>query len=407
MSKPLPRQHADTHEREFISAARLLMICGLVFHHLFEIPGSTHSPRLNMAGTVHFVPELVNTFVHLAFMTAVPVLSIISGFLFFCRPVLDYRALFGSRLRSVALPTWIWSAFWLALAFALFALAGNTGWFPWTNYGFDDPGAMTVVNGVFGVTREPFAFQFWFVHDLLLTILLAPVLYFFLSRLGWYLLVLMAVFWVLVPWPPVFFSGNVLMFFAIGAWLTLPQSPGMSPLLLRLQGQRWLWAALFALALLARIFSHRAGTLDAVLQGHEYLCLLRVLGVLAFAAHLSAWISRYPGNALVRRYSGYAFFIFAVHYPLIELLQAPVALLPGHASAIGLSLSWLLIPALTIVVSVWSARLLETRLPALFRLLNGGRGTHVFATAAPQAAPDTLRCGQRAPDLSDPWPDTR
>ena len=75
----------DVHESRFISAARPLMIFGLVWHHLFEIPGSTHSPRVSLQGVTHFVPEMLNTYVHMAMMTAVPVLSVISGFLFFRR----------------------------------------------------------------------------------------------------------------------------------------------------------------------------------------------------------------------------------------------------------------------------------------------------------------------------------
>ena len=88
------------HETDFIGSTRLLMICGLVFHHLFEIPGSTHSPRLSVEGVEHFVPEFINAFFHMAFMTAVPLLSVISGFLFFNRSRLDYRTLFVRRLCS-------------------------------------------------------------------------------------------------------------------------------------------------------------------------------------------------------------------------------------------------------------------------------------------------------------------
>src|SRR5690606_17271902 len=76
-------ERTTREQSRFISAARFLMICGLAYHHLFEIPGSANSPRFNLANNVHFIPEFINAFFHMAFMAAVPVLSVITGYLFF------------------------------------------------------------------------------------------------------------------------------------------------------------------------------------------------------------------------------------------------------------------------------------------------------------------------------------
>lgn len=412
----------DSHESRFITASRLLMICGLVWHHLFEIPGSAHSPRLSMQNVTHFVPELLNSFVHMAMMTAVPVLSIVSGFLFFRRSELDYGHLLSSRLRTVALPTWLWSALWFGFGWALYTLARSGGWLDapglnWLNYGsgnvgsFDDVGAMTLLNGIFALSQPPFAFQFWFVHDLLITILLAPALFFFLRILGWRLLVLMAVFWLLIPDPPLLFSGNVPMFFAIGAWLTLPQSAGLGATLTRLERYRWLLAGLFTLALLIRIFSHEFANLDAALQSHAHLCLLRVLGVLTIAALISRHVSGQHATAgFFARYGCYAFFIFAAHYPLIELVQIGVEYIPGHSSAIGMLLSWVLVPVVTIGIAIAIATTMERHLPALFGVLNGGRSSRPVPsqTVASVSIGSARTYGTaHSIELNDPAPDTR
>lgn len=383
------------NEADFISVTRLLMICGLVFHHLFEIPGSTHSPRLSIDGVEHFVPEFINAFFHMAFMTAVPLLSVISGFLFFHRPHIDYRDLYVRRFHSVALPSWLWSAFWLGFAYLLFAMTGDR--FRWVNYGFDDPTAMTFVNGIFGATREPFAFQFWFVRDLLLTLALAPLIHLALRLLGWRLLPLIGIAWLLIPDPPLFFSGNVPVFFTIGAWLTLPQSPPLRSVLPKLCESRWLLCTVFAAALVCRVMSHLFGPLDAFLQGHAYLCLLRLLGALTVAALVYRLVT--SAEATTRwldRYSGCSFFIFAMHFPLIELVQELVVQVPGHATALGMFCSWLLVPLLTIVLSVMVALLFERHLPVLFGLLNGGRGsagpqTRERRVAAPRGAALTAK----------------
>jgi len=372
----------STPEQIFIATARLVMILGLVYHHLFEIPGSSHSPRLNMAGVDHFVPEFLNSFTHMGFMAAVPLLSIISGYLFFHRPVINFRVLLVKRFHSVALPSWLWSALWLLTGYGLWLMDAGSGRFGWANYDFAEAGPMTLLNGIFGLTREPFAYQFWFVHDLLLVLLLSPLLHWLLLRMDWLLLAVGALIWVLVPSPPLFFSGNVPLFFAAGAWLALPGSPGLGTVLAGLRLQRWPLLAAFSVVLLARLFSYKAGSTQAILDGHAWLCLLRLLGVLAASALLYRPAPA-PGlwTTLVQRYGGYTFFVFALHFPLIELLQQPVLLLPGHATATGLTLTWLLVPLLTIVVCLWLASGCERNLPRLFSLLNGGRATTALTDA--------------------------
>jgi succinoglycan biosynthesis protein ExoH len=412
MTTVLASTPPDSHESRFISAARLLMICGLVWHHLFEIPGSMHSPRAIMQGVEHPVPETINAFFHMAMMTAVPMLSVISGFLFFRRSELRYLKMLGSRFRTVALPTWIWSALWLGLGLMFYELARSAGWLgapglAWLGYfgngGPADVSKGTLINGVFAASREPFAMQFWFVHDLIITILLAPVIHFALWLFGWRLFVPAVLLWLLLPDPPLLFSGNVPMFFTIGAWLALPGSPGFGPTLIRLESWRWPLAGLLTVALLLFIFSHAFGPVETVLRSHPYLCLLRVIGVLAIGAHLSRYVSsRLANAAFIERYSCYSFFIFAVHYPLIEILQFGVVNIPGHDTAVGMTLSWLLVPATTIALSIALAVAIERQLPAVFALLNGGRGMRSapYARIAPRVA------GRRR-DPFDPAPDTR
>jgi len=362
-----------TPEQDFIATARLAMILGLVYHHLFEIPGSGHSPRLALAGVEHFVPEFLNSFTHMTFMAAVPLLSTISGYLFFHRPVIDYGVLLRKRLHSVALPAWLWAALWLAVGYGFWLVGADHG-LGRTGYDFAEAGPMTLVNGIFGLTREPFALQFWFVRDLLLVLLLTPLLYWLLLRLGWYLLAMGTFMWVLVPSPPLFFAGTVPLFFAVGAWLSLPDSPRLVQVLSSLRQWRWYLVCAFSAVLLARLFSHTAGNLQTLLAGHAWLCLLRVLGVLTVSALLYRPTSG-PGlvRTLVERFAGYSFFVFALHYPLIELVQTPVLLLPGQGTAVGLTLTWLLVPFLTIVLCLWLASSCEHNLPKLFSLLNGGR----------------------------------
>ena len=214
--------HPRADESEFISAARLLMIAGLTFHHMFEIPNSRFYPRDSLAEFSYFVPDLLNGFVHMAFMAAVPILSVISGFLLLRRPELDFARLLRKRFFSVAVPSWIWSGLWLVVAYVMFRTGQGHGWFEWANYHFEAFDLKALANGIVGLDEYPFAFQFWFVHDLILTLALSPLIYWLLKTLDWPFLLLASLIWLIGVVPPPFYSLNVLYFFCLGAYLGRP-----------------------------------------------------------------------------------------------------------------------------------------------------------------------------------------
>jgi succinoglycan biosynthesis protein ExoH len=366
--------HPTREESQLISVTRAVMIAGLTYHHLFAIPGSAYYPRQPLEHYSHWAPDLVNGFVHLSFMAAVPALSVISGYLLFRRSELDFAWLLRKRFYSVALPSWLWSALWLGLAFVAYSFGRDRGWFEWASYEFAAFGWLALANGIVGVTQEPFAFQFWFVHDLILTLLLAPILHRLLAASPALLLAGLGAVWLSGFVPPPFFSMNVLLFFAIGAYLGDPRGPGLVRALDALRPLRWyLWLAFLAVVG-TRLLSHRLPELAPLIDGHGYLCLMRVLGVLAFSQALCELVRR--GGMLPEmlvRYSGYSFFVFAAHYPTIELVKILAVRVPGATSALGLFAQWLVIPLATIGICIVGAKVLEQWLPGLFRVLNGGR----------------------------------
>ena len=364
-------------ESEFISMTRILMIVGLTFHHMFSIPGSAFFPRAPIQNYTHFVPDLINGFFHMAFMAAVPALSVISGFLFFRRARLDFVSLLKARFLTVALPAWLWASLWLLLAYGLYRLGRESGAFGWLNYGFVAFGPMVLINGIFGYDKLPFALQFWFVHDLILTLVLTPLIYrLLLAGKELFLLVLLLV-WLSGFIPPLFYSLNVLFFFSLGAYLGLPHGPRLQSVLLQLERFGGYVAPVFVLALLLRLFAHEVPGLSSLISGDIYLCLLRLLGVVSFA-YMVCMLARKDGalKRLLIRCSGYSFFVFAAHYPLLLFVAGFAVRLPGHESAAGYFLMWLLIPLLTVLLCITAAKALERLAPPLFRLLNGGRSGH-------------------------------
>ena len=377
MTQPNAVHHPTRVESEFISMTRFLMIVGLTFHHMFSIPGSAFFPRDSIQNYTHFVPDLINGFSHMAFMAAVPALSVISGFLFFRRPHLDFVRMLKGRLFTVALPSWLWAALWLLVAFLLYRVGRGSGAFGWLNYDFDAFGPKVLINGIFGYDKLPFALQFWFVHDLILTLALSPLIYLLLRSYKEIYLAVIFVVWLSGYVPPPFFSLNVLFFFSLGATLGLPEGPGLQSVLARLENFGWYMVPVFVLALFVRLFAHEFPSLSSLISGDTYLSLLRLLGIASFA-HLIFVLGKKDGRLkrLLIRYSGYSFFVFSVHYPLVLFVAAVALRVPGHGSSLGFFLMWLVIPLVTVALCIAAAKVLERLASPLFNLLNGGRSGH-------------------------------
>lgn len=364
---------------EIIAASRFLMIYGLVVHHIFTIPNTLSFPRQGMSEYSYFLPEAIGAFFHMAFMTAVPMLSVISGYLFFSAGNFNYLDVMKKKFKTIALPAWLWCSLWLLVAFGLYFVGHERGMFEWANYSFDEFSFMTLLNGVVGITDHPFAFQFWFVHDLILAFLIFPLIKYLLDNLGIIFLLGCFLFWFLGFGLPVFFSSNVLFFFVVGAYIAHPGNKLVLELLFWPPVFiRYLVLFLFVIFLLGRsltfVFFDEGSMIANFLRTDKFLLMLRVFGVLGFAQILYLLSVNFKSCFnFLRDKSGYAFLIFAIHYPVIEILKIAASRIPGQASAFGAFLSWLLIPMLTVSICIFFSWLLCRTFPKLFALLNGSR----------------------------------
>lgn len=369
-----------------IDLLRFLLIVGLVLLHYGSFPGSDVSPFEGFRPTAHPVATFVNSFLLFAFFSAVPLLSAISGWLFFKGSdfSLDfYRRLYRRRARSILLPMVAWNALILALFLAIRAADPGSSLLGIVRYDLADLHPKAIVNALIGVTRHPINFQFWFLRDLLLTILVSPVLGLALRRmpnLG--LLALFAV-WLGGYTLGIFFRTDVVFFFYLGGYLqvrkiALPEFSGRAAALLM---------AAYAVAVAARTLAPLGfdQTLPVVDETLGILTrLMRILGVLAFWAVAPVLLPTAAGRLLVR-FGPLAFFLHALHWPLNQFIKLGLAaVIPGESSTVLLA-NLFLTTFLTIAAAVLLARAMTRYCPAVFDLLSGGR-SGVFAGRVRAAA---------------------
>jgi surface polysaccharide O-acyltransferase-like enzyme len=356
-----------------ISFARISLIVGLVFLHYESFPNSRVSPFTGFDPVEHSFATYVNSFVLFFFYSVVPLLSMISGWLFFsfaadpnARPATALAYRIRRRFTSLYLPLVFWNAFFLLLMSALFGLFPGDSLLRELNVDFLTAGWLDYVNAVFAVSAHPIGFQFWFVRDLFLTVLVSPLLWALLRAAPLAGGVALGMAWITGNDLWIFFRTDVLFFFYLGG-------------LIRTRG--WLveigWrATLTFLALYVAMVALRTAA-PALIEEHTALLTaatraMRLFGVVACWG-LFLQIAPTRAGATVARYGGLAFFLHAAHYPLlaeIKILLWP--LLPAETDG------WMLAHygasvLVTVAVGLCAAILLARLNPKGFAVLNGGR----------------------------------
>jgi hypothetical protein len=356
-----------------IEVARVVLVIGLVFLHYFAYPNSRISPFVGFDPDHHPFATFVNSFVLLFFFSAVPLLSAISGWLFFNlaqHPMATMARRIRGRFWSLFLPLVFWNCATVVVGLMLYQVAPTSSLLGDFNINFATAGAFDYVNAVLAFTGLPIAFQFWFIHDLFLTVLVSPLLFLVLRHAPLIGVIVLGGAWLLEFTFGIFIRTDVLFFFYLGGFA-------------RLRGVQliisWPVARLLLLAY-ALLMAGRALAplfVDPTVPEQQYLLELatrmaRPLGVLAcwgFCLRLTAS----PLGAMIARYGGFAFFLHATHFPLIAFVKFALwRLVPVETDAWMIA-HYVASVAATIGISALAAMTIFRLSPALYAFLAGGR----------------------------------
>jgi succinoglycan biosynthesis protein ExoH len=381
-SQPL----TNTDLSRTISFARIALIVGLVFLHYHAYPNSTMSPFDGMDPARHQAATFINSFVLFFFFSVVPLLSMVSGWLYFTFAPADAATALRSRIKrrigSLYLPLVFWNALFVVLALALFRATPGHEVLNQINFDVHSAGWHDYVNAIFAVKRHPVAFQFWFVRDLLVTILISPLLWLLLRQARLLGAAVLGAAWLVGHDLGIFFRADVVFFFYLGALLRLGQARlhiGGRAAAVLLTG----YVALVALRALAPTFvdvaPERPEWLDAATRA------MRLIGVVAcWGACLK--LARTRIGAFAAQYSGLSFFLFATHFPLIAAVKHFLWLrLPAHSNAWMVAHYGLSVVG-TIAIALAARVILAKAAPGWFALMNGGRLVPVSVGSQQSAA---------------------
>ncbi len=296
---------------------------------------------------------------------AVPLFFMMSGFLFFRGAAFSaaiYRAKLRTRVKSLLIPFLFWN---LAL-FALVAVGQHVpGLAPFFNGQSLPLTAMSpfqMVDAVIGITRYPTAYQFWFIRDLMILVILSPLFWLAARHAGWVMLAVLAIGWIFTIWPISMPAIEPTLFFYLGSFVAIR---GWSLFAVDRLGWWWL-APLFALLL----GLHCA---EYLLFGTEYSLHPTMVVGLILALEASRWLaaSDRRRERLVAL-GGASFFVFAVHEPLVTIgKKLAFHSLPMTAGSV--LATYAVLPVLVICLALAGYWILLKTVPGFLRVITGGR----------------------------------
>ena len=356
-----------------ISFSRIVLIVGLVCLHYQQFPDVDNNPFSGMDVARFPIATFVNSFVLFFFFAVVPLLSTMSGWLFFAfdddQAAASLRHRICRRFASLYLPMVAWDVLYLLVLIPLFAWRPDYPLFEQLNMQFGHAGAMDYVNAIFGITHHPIGFQFWFIRDLFTTVLVSPLLWLSLKRTPYLGMAVLGAAWLAGSGLFIFFRTDVVFFFYMGGFLRTRQVP--------LHISRNLAWGLLA-CYLALVVLRTVAPLMIDLSGHRphFITIgtraMRPLGVLACWGVFQQLAQTRAGR-FIAQYGGLAFFLHAIHFPLIAEIKILLwPLVPAQTNTWMIA-HYVVSVALTVAIGLGIGLALAHKAPKVFSLMNGGR----------------------------------
>ncbi len=353
----------------FISMLLLVFVHGYNLQNGYLQPFTVVEERMTVTSFTEYF--LANGL----FRFRIPMLFIISGYLFALHDARPHGERMKKRLRTLGLPYLIWSAVALVITyiwqqFPVTALAVQYAQID--QLGDNRPYSQIGIGGI--VLRwilAPTAFQLWFIRSLLFYNALYPLLLKAVLKVPkiWFAVVFFL--WV-TTFPIPLFEGEGILFFTLGIYIqklnfNIEKAP------------RWLsvkiWTPVFIFT--AALKSWLAFQFGWTLVSFISLSLLHKLCV--FGGLVSVW---YGCDAVVKFFmnrnwfvwlSAFAFIIYALHVPLVNYCTQLVYSYGKQLPNLRL-ITFLVLPVLISIICVLFGAAIRKLFPKIYGVITGGRG---------------------------------
>jgi fucose 4-O-acetylase-like acetyltransferase len=311
------------------------------------------------------------------FRFRIPMLFIISGYLFAFSDNKPYKQRAGKRVRTLLYPYLIWSAFGLLLTFVLELFSYSKNVVAETHMmQLDETRMLLHQYHWYEVLARwiffPVSYQLWFIRVLLIYNLAYPLLLRCIThKIAKPIFFSVAVLFWISTGGLILIEGEGLLFFSLGIWMQKTNfnidTPG-----------KWLqpkiWFVVFILLSILKTLIAFAGYFDGV---EPILLIMHKLTVLS--GLICAW---YGCNALVKLcvnkkwfvwLSAFSFMIYVLHAPLVVYATKAVFMQIENWYSYRM-LTYFVLPLVLIVLAISFGAVLRKLMPKVYSFVTGGRG---------------------------------
>ena len=351
--------HSDL-QSDTIHFLRFPLIVGVVFIH-----AHLSSDFVNITASDYPVFYVVNEFVsNILVRVSVPLFFFFSGFLFYYKTDFNgitYAKKVKSRIQSLLIPYLIWNIFLLALYYFVQKIPDINALFSGEKERIADFSVVDYLHA-FGIGSDfPINYQFWFLRDLIILVVAAPLIFYFIRSTKGYGILLLGVLWLFEDRLPYnLFLLSSLFFFGSGAFFSISKTDFTQvfgkicyPVVL-----------LYPLMAISDLF-----LLDQPYAVYLYKATV-VVGGICLISIVSIWLKR--GMKVNNTLSSASFFVFAMHEPGLKLIKKLAVLQFPHSELVLLLIYWGA-PVLIILICLALYKILNTRFPACMKVVTGNR----------------------------------
>lgn len=344
---------------------RFPLVVGVVFIHAYGAEvGLSHGP-IGVANTGYWVDFCQNLVSQGMARIAVPMFFLMSGYFFFSGFTLsadNCRKKIASRVHTLLIPFLFWNVLTLLLIGLAQYLPATQSFFSGKNEPIAAFGPYDYFNAIFGIDRYPISYQFWFIRDLMVMILISPAIWLILRKAPRLFLLVILTLWFLDVWPISIPSLPAFAFFYAGAYFAYTHTSLFT-------------ADRFGFPLL--IFYVTALLIDTATKDYLFNDYVHNIGILFGIASMFFITKVIQRNNLFKKAllwaSGCSFFVFAVHEPLLTMARKISYKVLVPSNGLTVLSSYFLIPVFVIIFSVVLYISMKSITPGFLRIISGGR----------------------------------
>lgn len=351
-----------------IEYLRFPLIVGVVFIHNFSSAITVGGVEIGATGDLPMFYYVSNLFSQVLARVAVPLFFFISGFLFFYKVENFNTPVYLSKLRKRFKTLLIPYLFWNLLFVGLYILVNHL---PYVNQFFagKEHNMVDVLIGAVdekGTMTYPLAYQFWFIRDLIVCVVLSPLLYWIVTKTHHLGIILLGIGWFVgyqIPYIGIRgFSTTALFFFSLGAWFSCHRKD----LIATVRDLKWI-AFIYPVLVIADLLTKEQ-------QYNDYIHNAGILAGIVFCFLLVASLIENNRIRTVPLLSSASFFIFAVHDPwLLSQLRKLIFMAVHPESDIAVTLLYFAVVIIVVAIAVGLYYIIKRLMPSFTALITGGR----------------------------------